>query len=1090
MIENLKITPMIILGILIASIASPPIVADDTEIFAAGGNTISLSAQPNVLFIIDTSGSMDTEIITQVPYDPLTKYNGCYDSNAVYFNTSTNGETPACGSKNWFAKSVNYCNASLQKLDTLGIYADEMQSWNSSLKSWVDLSGSKKAQTRPTECRGDRGIHGDGVNNSLVFAAEGPAGPWASTANNEPFWNTKYTLYDGNWLNWNKSDPTVKKTRLEAVQDVALLLADNFDSINIGLQRFNHEEGGGIIDAVQDIAVNRQDFKGNVISLQAGGYTPLSEVYYEAGQYFMGRAVDYGNIEPHKSVPQTRTDLNSSSNTYLSPADSSCQNNYIVFLTDGEPTRDSSADSKVKQWPGWADKVGSCDGSGDGHCLDDMADYLFHTDVSTKSGFQNVTTYTVGFFADFPLLAKTAKRGGGEYRVANDTAGLTLVLTEIFLDILDDATTFTAPAVPVNAFNRTRNLADAYVSVFEPSRRLHWPGNLKKYRLVQGEMYGQDNKPAVDESTGFFKSDAHSFWSAAPDGDRVVEGGAANEIPAPSSRKVYTNLVSGNLTVSANRFEIANNGITAAQIGAPDSQRNLVIAWALGLDVFDSDEDGDFLDTRNVMGDPLHVRPATVIYGGTALAPDATVFVSTNDGYFHAVDPDTGVELWSFIPRGLLGRLYDLYLNNVTSGSKGYGLDGNIEVFIKNDDGMPGISGNEEVILLFGMRRGGSSVFALNATDRSNPVLMWEINETDLPDIGQTWSTPAAAKVNIDGTDTLVAIFGGGYDTGQDSTAMRTDTKGNAIYMVDLETGKRIWSAGHPTVSVGSHDLLLPSMDYSVPAPVKVLDLSLDGRADRMYVGDMGGQLLRFDIVNGNSAAQLVEGGVLASVGAAGTASPTASSLRRFYSSPDVASVITKDKTYLSINIGSGYRAHPLWSAIEDEFYSIRDFDFFNVIKTADYGTPTKRSDLIDITNDVDPIMAPTDPGWRLTLGASEKVLSESFTFNGQVFFTSFTPNSNANTTCVAGPGTNRLYRVDVRDGKPVVNFDEAADSEELTEEDRRTDLDQGGIAPEPVFVFPEDLKGKPAVCIGVECLDPDFDGNAVRTYWFQDETQ
>ena len=58
-------------------------------------------------------------------------------------------------------------------------------------------------------------------------------------------------------------------------------------------------------------------------------------------------------------------------------------------------------------------------------------------------------------------------------------------------------------------------------------------------------------------------------------------------------------------------------------------------------------------------------------------------------------------------------------------------------------------------------------------------------------------------------------------------------------------------------------------MNYSIPAPVKPLDLNGDGLAERFYVGDMGGQLWRFDIVNGEDRDALVEGGVLASLGGA-----------------------------------------------------------------------------------------------------------------------------------------------------------------------------------------------------------------------------
>ena len=45
----------------------------------------------------------------------------------------------------------------------------------------------------------------------------------------------------------------------------------------------------------------------------------------------------------------------------------------------------------------------------------------------------------------------------------------------------------------------------------------------------------------------------------------------------------------------------------------------------------------------------------------TARLNDAVVYVATNDGYLHAIDVDSGDELWSFIPQELLGDLINVY---------------------------------------------------------------------------------------------------------------------------------------------------------------------------------------------------------------------------------------------------------------------------------------------------------------------------------------------------------------------------------------------------------------------------------------------
>ena len=68
---------------------------------------------------------------------------------------------------------------------------------------------------------------------------------------------------------------------------------------------------------------------------------------------------------------------------------------------------------------------------------------------------------------------------------------------------------------------------------------------------------------------------------------------------------------------------------------------------------------------RLSMGDPMNGRPATVIYGGTRLNPDpndGVVYAVTNEGYLHAIDAVDGHELWAFMPRQLLARARDLYV--------------------------------------------------------------------------------------------------------------------------------------------------------------------------------------------------------------------------------------------------------------------------------------------------------------------------------------------------------------------------------------------------------------------------------------------
>ena len=100
-----------------------------------------------------------------------------------------------------------------------------------------------------------------------------------------------------------------------------------------------------------------------------------------------------------------------------------------------------------------------------------------------------------------------------------------------------------------------------------------------------------------------------------------------------------------------------------------------------------------------------------------------------------------------------------------------------------------------------------------------------------------------------------------------------------------------------------------------------------------------------------------------------------------------------------------------------------------------------------------------------------------------------------ANTSCAAGVGRNYLYRVSVVNGDPIGDLSSVIAG---TEDSLRvTDLAQGGIAPSPRFLFPSpdpaacaaggDCSPPPLGCIGVECFDPGFANNPVRTLWTQD---
>ena len=149
--------------------------------------------------------------------------------------------------------------------------------------------------------------------------------------------------------------------------------------------------------------------------------------------------------------------------------------------------------------------------------------------------------------------------------------------------------------------------------------------------------------------------------------------------------------------------------------------------------------------------------------------------------------------------------------------------------------------------------------------------------------------------------------------------------------------------------------------------------------------------------------------------------------------------------------------------------------------------------DLVEVSGTVGTVIGPNDRGWKLTLPYDQKVLATSTTFNNEVFFVAFSPDAAAAASCAAGRGRNFLYRVAVSNGDPIADLDNVVPGTE--DQLRVQDLAQGGIAPSPRFLFPSpdanctgsDCTPPPLGCIGVECFDPGFVNNPVRTLWTQD---
>jgi Tfp pilus tip-associated adhesin PilY1 len=308
-----------------------------------------------------------------------------------------------------------------------------------------------------------------------------------------------------------------------------------------------------------------------------------------------------------------------------------------------------------------------------------------------------------------------------------------------------------------------------------------------------------------------------------------------------------------------------------------------------------------------------------------------------------------------------------------------------------------------------------------------------------IPELGQSWSEPEFGLVKTyagDTSGTAVCFIGGGYSA--DNSA------GKAVVAVNVSTGEVVRK-------------FTTSMNYSVASTVKVVDEDGNGFVDKVYVGDLGGQMWRFGRFTNYEGNPLIFpdcdenisswGGQVLFTAPTYTVDSTTHT-RKFFYPPSV----TLERGYDLIFMGTGDRENACDTTVAaDRVYAVKDV----------HGTTTlSEGDLVDVTDPaatLPNLNGSTDQGWFIRLvdelgaPAGEKVLARGVVFYKTYYFTTFTPN---NDPCVPG-GNARLYALDYQTGAAVIAFTDT-DGDGVDDLTRSVRLG-GGIPSKPVTVITAD---------------------------------
>lgn len=611
-------------------------------------------------------------------------------------------------------------------------------------------------------------------------------------------------------------------------------------------------------------------------------------------------------------------------------------------------------------------------------------------------------------------------------------------------------------------------------------------GTVTRQIIVQAPL--TEPPRAAMSGDGRLRPDALTFWTdpegrdvlthnpdrgEAPgaDGRSVERGGAGQQIPGyltntvgasnleAGSRQLFTEdpgpgggllaLDSGMAGLSALSEYLDPNDLL------DEAGERALIRWVRGQDAFDVDDDDNRLESRAwLMGDVVHSRPLVVNYGarpGTGYSagnPDTRLFFGANDGIFRSLQntrddaaaSESGRETWAFIPLELLGMQSVLAGIPPDAGpSHLYGMDGEAVAYVEDldNDGNIEIADGDKVWVYIGQRRGGRSIYAFDMSDPDAPELKWKITaeQPGFEQLAMTFSTPRIAQLDYNnGIAGPALIFGGGYNggwsagvrTGKDAGS-ESDTIGNAVYVVDADSGELVWRAAGPGTGrpAENSDQLYTSTDmkHGIASPLTVLDSDHNGLSDRAYVGDTGGNVLRVELTEyGKRETGSNPTGeenwyvhTLARLGGAAD--------RRFFHAPDYVKTRDGSGDYDGVVITSGNRASPLDASVQNFAYLIKDRATapYSSMGGASPPEALTHDDLVDITrlcvagNEAVCSAAGLDHGWRLSLGdPGEKGLSSPVVSNGTAFFTTYLPPSG---DCLSVEGSSRIYAVALGNG-------------------------------------------------------------------------
>lgn len=811
--------------------AAAPLALQDVPLFISSG------AEPNVMIMVDNSGSM-TNIVPDAPFDSaVTHLVSCPATNLVPITADIDLNVSSGGNPRIRYGGTNY---------TWGIGAGE-RCFDSALNylAMLDTAGGGFLPAQYT------GNYLNWYFNSTT-GLTGCAETWAGSGR-KPCTKQRMMIAKTAGVNLVNSMPTAMRT---------------------GLSTYNDGNGGQLLDPVGNLtAAKRTSLASAINGMTPSGNTPLGETLSDIGFYFSRGTTENLVLHPNATTPTSVARSTVFNNGYTrhtswttmgsDPIQYSCQRSFAVLLTDGRPQGDQSISSSLADYDGdCASPTAGClshdrkptqvyESQGSDY-LNDVAQALFEVDMRPDldsplepRNRNNVATYLISFADDQaindPLMQSAADQGDGKKFVAGNESQLTAAFNDALADIVEKSASASSASVNSGSISSDTRV---YQAKFNSAS---WTGQLLSFPVLEnGTLVTDLDDPRVwdasDELPGF---DSREIITVNSDGTAVpFRWDPIGSNPAiDSARKTQLGATS-DPAVTAKAAALLNY-----LRGDPSNEAVAPYNFRARQDAGGSNKLGDIVSSAPLFvgRPPFRYRDSleTGRYSDfvtTHQTRNGIVYVGANDGMLHGFDADDGSEVFAFIPSPVFSRLKNLA---VKTYAHEFFVDASPSMgdafFAKGGTGAPAW----HTVLVAGLNKGGRGIYALditnpaalaNAETNASDIVMWEFTSATDADLGLTYSQPTIVKLQ---NNTWAAVFGNGYNSG---------TGKAVLYVRDLATGQHIHkfeaTEASPTGVTWENGLSTPAL----------VDVNGDRKVDFAYAGDLHGNMWRFDMSSTSTA--------------------------------------------------------------------------------------------------------------------------------------------------------------------------------------------------------------------------------------------